>query len=104
MSLSLSALFASARRAYVARMASAAYEPRAAERGVLYRVVEAHLETFLDAAAHHAEGARLPMFVEQKFRDFLTCGVLTHGFARLRCGTCAAAGTLCCHGKSSGCS
>src|SRR5258706_1643374 len=69
-------------------MASTAYEPRDAERGVLYRVVEAHLETFLDAAAHHAEGARLPMFVEQEFREFLTCGVLTHGFARLRCGTC----------------
>ena len=26
---------------------------------------------------------------EQEFRDFLTCGVLAHGFARLRCGDCA---------------
>ena len=32
---------------------------------------------------------RLPKFVEQEFRDFLTCGVLAHGFARLRCGDCA---------------
>jgi hypothetical protein len=31
----------------------------------------------------------LPKFVEQEFRDFLTCGVLEHGFARLRCGDCA---------------
>ena len=34
-------------------------------------------------------GASLQMFVEQEFRDFLTRGVLRHGFARLRCGTCA---------------
>jgi hypothetical protein len=27
--------------------------------------------------------------VEQEFRDFLTCGVLAHGFARLRCTHCA---------------
>ncbi len=66
----------------------AAYQPRAAERGVLYRVVEAHLDAFLDAAAQHAEGSRLPSFVEQEFRDFLTCGVLTRGFARLQCGEC----------------
>ncbi len=70
-------------------MASAAYEPRDAERSVLHRVVDAHLDAFLDAAAHHAEGGRLPTFVEQEFRDFLTCGVLAHGFARLRCGDCA---------------
>ncbi len=36
-----------------------------------------------------AGGAGLPPFVEQEFRGFLTCGVLTHGFARLRCDTCA---------------
>jgi hypothetical protein len=27
--------------------------------------------------------------VEREFRQFLTCGVLAHGFARLRCDTCA---------------
>jgi hypothetical protein len=67
----------------------AGYQPRDAKRGVLYCVVEEHLETFLDAAAQHAGGSRLPKFVEQKLRDFLTCGVLAHGFARLRCGECA---------------
>jgi Transposase zinc-binding domain len=30
----------------------------------------------------------LPAFVEQEFRDFLTCGILAHGFARLRCTEC----------------
>src|SRR2546425_12308062 len=68
---------------------AAEYRPRAAEHGVLYRVIDEHLETFLDAAAQHADGHRLPKFVEQEFRDFLTCGVLEHGFARLRCSDCA---------------
>jgi hypothetical protein len=67
----------------------AAYQPRVAEHGVLYRVIDEHLETFLDAAAQPADGHRVPTFVEQEFRDFLTCGVLAHGFARLRCGDCA---------------
>jgi len=30
----------------------------------------------------------LPAFVEQEFYDFLTCGILAHGFARLRCTGC----------------
>ena len=57
------------------------YQPRDAERGVLYRVVDAHLDAFLNATAHHAEGIRLPAFVEQEFRDFLT---LWRASARLR--------------------
>ena len=40
----------------------AGYQPRDDERGVLYRIVDAHLDAFLDAAAHHAEGTRLPAF------------------------------------------
>jgi hypothetical protein len=88
--ISLSALSASVRSAYVARMPlpCTTYQPRDAERGVLYRIVEAHLDAFLNAAADPAEGSRLPMFVEQEFRDFLTCGVLARGFARLRCDDC----------------
>ena len=67
----------------------AEYRPRDAEHGVLYRVIDEHLEAFLETARRHADGASLPAFVEQEFRDFLTCGVLTHGFARLRCSDCA---------------
>ena len=55
---------------------AAEYRPRNAEQGVLYRVIDEHLETFLDAAAQHSDGSRLPAFVEQEFRDFLACGVL----------------------------
>lgn len=67
----------------------ATYRPRQPERGVLHAVVRTHLETFLREAAQRADGAGLPQFVEQEFREFLTCGVLAHGFARLRCDTCA---------------
>jgi transposase-like protein len=30
----------------------------------------------------------LPRFVEQEFRDFLTCGSLVAGFARFHCAQC----------------
>jgi hypothetical protein len=56
---------------------------------VLYRVISEHLEAFLETAKRQVDGAPLPEFVEQEFRDFLTCGVLAHGFARLRCTDCA---------------
>src|SRR2546427_6995136 len=65
------------------------YRPRDAEHAVLYRVIAEHLEAFLETAKRHADGSPLPEFVEQEFRDFLTCGVLAHGFARLRCTDCA---------------
>jgi len=76
-------------RAYVAAMALSDYRPRDAEHAVLYRVIDEHLEAFLGAATRQADGRPLPDFVEQEFRDFLTCGVLAHGFARLRCTDCA---------------
>jgi hypothetical protein len=65
------------------------YRPRDAEHGVLYRVIDEQLDAFLEMARRHADGTPLPAFVEQEFRDFLTCGVLAHGFARLRCTDCA---------------
>ena len=70
-------------------VACAVYRQREAERGVLHAVVRTHLETSLREATHWADGAGLPQFVEQEFREFLTCGILAHGFARLRCDTCA---------------
>ncbi len=48
------------------------YQPRDAERSVLYRVIDEHLDAFLEAATHHTHGSRLPKFIEQEFRDFLT--------------------------------
>jgi hypothetical protein len=33
-------------------------------------------------------GSRLPRFVKDEFDAFLQCGILAHGFLRLRCGEC----------------
>jgi hypothetical protein len=63
--------------------------PRDADHAVLYRVLDEHLDAFLETTRRQADGVPLPAFVEQEFRDFLTCGILAHGFARLRCTECA---------------
>jgi len=65
------------------------YEPRVAEATVLHHVVRTHLEPFLAAAAAATDGAGVPRFVEAEFRAFLGCGLLTRGFARVRCDDCA---------------
>jgi len=56
-----------------------AYQPRAAETGVLHAVVRDHLEDFLRAAADRSDGTGVPRFVAAEFRDFLGCGVLARG-------------------------
>jgi hypothetical protein len=83
-------IVASSPKRYSSGMGSAAagYRPRAPEHGVLHTVVRTHLEAFLREAAERADGAGLPRFAEDEFRDFLTCGILDHGFARLRCDGC----------------
>lgn len=56
---------------------------------MLHIVIRHHLDDFLRTAADRADGAGLPEFIAREFREFLTCGVLAHGFARVRCGRCA---------------
>jgi len=63
------------------------YQPRDTEHSVLHAVIREHLEPFLREVSDRGDGG-LPRFVEQEFREFLTCGVLTHGFTRLRCADC----------------
>ena len=58
---------------------------RDTEEAVLHRIVRENLETFLREATGCADGGGLPRFVEREFREFLTCGVLARGFARVRC-------------------
>lgn len=70
-------------------MRGGVYEPRVADATVLYHVVRQHLEPFLAAAAAATEGVGVPRFVEAEFRAFLGCGLLTRGFARVRCDGCA---------------
>ena len=55
---------------------------------MLHAIIREHLEPFLRVASDRGDENGLPRFVEQEFREFLTCGVLTHGFTRLRCADC----------------
>jgi hypothetical protein len=61
--------------------------PRSPTTGVLYGVVRSHLTAFLTEVDARTDG--LPPFVVAEFRKFLRCGVIAHGFARVRCGDCA---------------
>lgn len=56
---------------------------------MLHGVIRDHVDDFLRAAANRADGSGLPEFITREFREFLTCGVLAHGFARVRCECCA---------------
>lgn len=69
-------------------MADAAFEyiPRKPEETVLYGVIAEELETFL--ARRQERDRPLPRFVEREFRDYLTCGILEHGFLRVHCDSC----------------
>jgi Putative transposase/Transposase zinc-binding domain len=64
------------------------YERRRPEDTVLYQVVQEHLDSFL-AQAEAKTGSSLPEFVAAEFDAFLECGILAHGFLRLRCADCA---------------
>ncbi len=55
------------------------YERHRPEQTTLYRLVQQH---------EASTGADLPRFVKDEFDAFLECGILAHGFLRLRCGEC----------------
>ncbi len=64
------------------------YERRRPEETTLYQVVQQQLETFL-AQVQAQTGSGLPAFVKAEFEAFLQCGILAHGFLRVRCAECA---------------
>jgi hypothetical protein len=53
---------------------------------VLYEAVKDNLATLLAEASEVGRG--LPRYVERDFAKYLECGVLAHGFARVRCESC----------------
>ena len=68
--------------------AAPAYQRRQPEETVLYRTIEAHLPTFL-ARTGGADGTGgWPAFVRREFEAYLRCGILDHGFLRVRCERC----------------
>ena len=61
---------------------STTYAPRSPGESALYQVVRDHVAAFRAEAGRLRDGEGLPRFVEQEFRNFLTCGFLAGGFAR----------------------
>ncbi len=70
--------------------AAAAYRPRRARESPLYRLAEAHHETFKQVYDERFAG-RYGFWraeVERTLFAFLDCGIEAHGFARVRCDEC----------------
>ena len=65
---------------------SGRYQQRRPEETILYQTVAKHYRTF--EAITEASDKRLPKHVSQEFEAFLKCGILAHGFLRLRCEDC----------------
>ena len=65
----------------------ATYERRRPEGTVRNQLVADHVETFF-AQVETETGAGLPEFVKEEFEAFLECGILAHGFLRVRCDEC----------------
>jgi hypothetical protein len=63
------------------------HERHRPEQTTLYRLVQQHVASFI-AHTEASTGAALPRFVKDEFDAFLECGILAHGFLRLRCGDC----------------
>ena len=61
------------------------YQPRDSKQSVLRAAVSESLATLLREAAG---GHGLPRFVQQDFERFVSCGVLSEGFTRLKCDDC----------------
>jgi hypothetical protein len=63
-----------------------AYRRHRPEQTVLYAVIAEHYPRFLQAI--EASGGHLPAFMRQEFEAYLECGLLEHGFLRVKCDGC----------------
>jgi hypothetical protein len=55
------------------------------EQTTLYRLVQQHAASFI-AQPEASTGVELPRFVKDSFGAYLECGIVAHGFLRLRFG------------------
>lgn len=62
------------------------YARRVPEDTVLYGVVSDQLNTFFAHA--ESRGRSVPAFVARELTRYLECGILAHGFVRVRCPAC----------------
>ena len=66
------------------------YRRRTPERTVLHELVAGHAQTmFAELRDDDTGRPGLPRYVERELAEYLRCGILAHGFARVRCQACA---------------
>ena len=63
------------------------YARRDPKKTLLYQIVDANYEEFIDSV-DGGFGNGLPRHVKNEFKEFLKCGVLEHGFLRVKCEDC----------------
>lgn len=62
------------------------YHRHRPEQTALYAIVAEHYPRFVQAIEQ--SGGHLPEFIRQEFEDYLKCGLLEHGFLRVKCDGC----------------
>ena len=63
------------------------YKRRKPEKTALHEIVRENLEPFLQHTRENYKSP-LPRYVENELRRYLTCGMLSEGFTRIRCPDC----------------
>ena len=63
-----------------------AYHRHRPEQSALYSIISKHYPHFVREIER--VGGHLPGFVRQEFEDYLRCGLLEHGFLRVKCDGC----------------
>ena len=63
------------------------YKRRQPELTPCYKVIQEHLATFVHE--RELENRPLPPYVFNEFEAYLKCGILAHGFLRLKCCSCS---------------
>jgi len=64
------------------------YKPRKPTDTPLYKIIQEHLETYLEKFAQENNFEGVPEYVEREFYKYLECGILANGFARVYCDNC----------------
>jgi hypothetical protein len=62
------------------------YERHQPEKTLLYQIIKEYYPQFLTHMER--QGRSLPLYVRREFDDYLECGLLEHGFLRVRCEDC----------------
>lgn len=64
------------------------YERHKPEETILYKIIHENMKRFFDTASSEPDRKPLPDFVRREFETFLSCGILSEGFVRVKCADC----------------